>query len=114
MSPTVDAVLKILSEGLGIAKPLIEEGLAQRYDNEARGKYSEWQNSIEVPNPDARADRMHEFIHKLCIDAGTPPGSLQGNYSVPLSHLHALVSIAIENVKQDKLLASAVYSIKKK
>ncbi len=112
--PIIEAFLSVVGQALGIAKPLVEESLAQRYDTQQREQVAEWLSIMSTANNESRARSMYTFIQRVCSDAGHPPGPISGtSIEVPVQHLHSLVLLATENIKQDKMLASATYAIKK-
>lgn len=108
-------LLEVLAKGLGIAGPLIAEGRAQQYNELEKKRIEEYQNILEESDHEKQRDKLGGFVMRLCINAGTPIGRLSGtSREVPVECLDALIRIAIENEKQDKMLGSLIETLKNK
>lgn len=96
--------------GLGaIAKlfiPSIENSIQQKFETEFKDRLSDYQNIISMDASSDRDNALGAFINRLCIDAGSPAGFVQGeSIEVPLAHFQSLVAIAAGKIRDDELLA---------
>lgn len=108
------ALMNAVSGVTGVAKPLIEEGIAHKNGNKEREDIDEWQDILGQPDSDERADRMHSFELRLCVDAGAPPGELSGRTArVPVEILNALTLGNIRLVRLKRDMEAATYALNK-
>jgi hypothetical protein len=108
-------LLKIVASALGIAGPIIAENRAQKLHEDEQKRIAEYQDILQINDPEDKRNRLGGFAMRLCLDAGTPAGKLSGtSIEVPMECFHALIRIAIENEKQDKMLASFIEALKSK
>ena len=111
MPDPVTAVATAVSSVADLIRPMVEEHLAQKYDNEHRERVIEWQNALADANFVTRADRMWELLHRMLLDAGYPPAPTWGtgaNVSVPAALLHALALATMAKVRDDKYIARMI------
>lgn len=108
-------LISAVSKALGITDKLVSENLAQKYDNEEKKRVEEYQNILELDDPEDKRNQLGAYVMRLCIYTGTPIGRLSGtSIEVPVECFDALIRIAIENEKQDKMLSSMIQSLKGK
>lgn len=108
-------LISAVAHALGIADKLVDENLAQKYDKEEKKRVEEYQNILELADAESKRNQLGAFVIRLCLDTGTPIGKLSGtSIEVPVECFDALVRIAIENEKQDKMLSSLIQSLKGK
>lgn len=111
----IGALLKAVSHALGITESLVNENLAQKYDDDEKKLVREYQDILHINDPEDKRNKLGSFALRLCVNAGTPTGKLSGaSIEVPLECFDALIRIAIENDKQDKMLSSLIQSLKSK
>lgn len=108
-------LIKAVSHALGITEKLVDDHQANKINEEEKKKVEEYQNILQINDPEDKRNKLGAFALRLCVNAGTPTGKLSGtSIEVPLECFDALIRIAIENDKQDKLLASMIYSLQKR
>ena len=108
-------LISAVSSALKITNKLVDENLAQKYDNEEKKRVEEYQNILELADAEDKRHKLGAFVMRLCINTGTPTGRLSGtSIEVPVECFDALIRIAIENEKQDKMLSSMIQSLKGK
>lgn len=95
-----------------LLKPLVEEGLAQRYDKEYHESIVTIQNAFAENSLDSDAFRI--FIDRMCNEAAhplTPTGDIKlGRREL----LHSLLLIAAEAIRDRKYINSYTYSLRNK
>lgn len=108
-------LITAVSKALGLADKLVGENLAQKYDNEEKARVNEYQDILEINDPEDKRNQLGGFTMRLCRYTGTPTGRLSGtSIEVPVECFDALIRIAIENEKQDKMLSSMIQALKSK
>ena len=107
MGFSLDGLLNAISEVAGVAKPIVEDGLAQKYEKAHQKRIAELQDILAIADGPSRADRLNAYILRLCADAGQPL-VLQGDacISVPIGAFTAIVSEVSEGIKKDAIIAS--------
>lgn len=104
----ITAVMDAISSVANVAKPYIDEHLAQKYEAEHKDRITEWQNLLNMPDNSARADLIELFAIKLCNAAGQAIGTMGDNISVPVEALTALVKIASDKIQVQETLNYAL------
>lgn len=99
---TLAAFLNAISGLTGVAIPLVDDAVAQKYETQLTNSIKEWNNLVANWNP----DNVNTFVMQLIGDAGQTIGSMGDNKSVPLGVVSALVTIAIEEVFKSHVLAA--------
>lgn len=106
-------LISAVSKALGITEKLVDENLAHKYDNDEKKRVEEYQNILEISDPEDKRNQLGGFTMRLCLNAGTPIGRLSGtSIEVPVECFDALIRTAIENEKQDKMLSSMIQALK--
>jgi len=109
VTAVADAVTGILS----LAKPLIDEHLAQAYDNEFTEACHQIQVAVDLADP-ARADELHALCVRLCSDNGQTAGGLGDDFCrVRVSNIAALLTIAAAAKRDKQKLAAATSKLGK-
>lgn len=112
-SDPITAVADAVTTLVGAAKPLLDQHLAQKFDNE----YTETSHQIALAanlTDPARADALHDLCDKLCFDNGQTAGGLGDSYvRVRVSNVAALLTIAAAARRDQKKLAAAIAKLEK-
>lgn len=74
----IGALISAVSSALGITKALVNENLAQKYDDEEKKLVREYQDILQTNDPEDKRNKLGSFALKLCVNAGTPTGKLSG------------------------------------
>lgn len=102
----ITAIANAIADLAGIAKPLIDSHVAQKYENECKERLHEWNALIAENNP----AHINDYVLRIISDAGQIAGGVGENRSVPLDILNALIAIAANKIKDDELLANVQFT----
>lgn len=108
-------LIKLVSSALGITETILDQNNSTKIIDEEKKRLEEYQSILQVNDPEDKRNRLGGFALKLCLEAGTPTGKLSGtSIEVPMECFDALIRIAIENEKQDKMISGMIQSLQKK
>lgn len=97
------AFVKLTSQVLGIAKPIIDEKIIHKHQEEANERLETWQDVLNEPDPERKRERIAGYMGRLCNSTGYPPGRLSGtSVEVPVEYFHSLVLGNIQLVKMNE------------
>lgn len=98
----ITAIANAITGLANIAKPFIDDHIAQKYENEEKERLSEWNKLISENNP----NHINTFVLRLINDAGHISSGVGENRSVSLDVINALIAITCGKIKDDQLLAN--------
>jgi hypothetical protein len=110
----ISAIANVVSGGLAITKPLVDQKLAQQYETANIERLEDWKIALNTVDASSRAVSLFKCIDELCTTGGQPAGGLSGNFSVPVSHLNSLVILASNGIRDKRTLESANYAIRER
>lgn len=101
----VTELLAAISEAIGLAKPLVDDAVAQKYETDFMERNKEIKQ-ILADTSDSRPDRLASYFDRLCNDAGYPvAGGLGENISVPVAYVLQSAVIGNALIKDQAMLA---------
>jgi hypothetical protein len=107
------AIIELLNKGLDVAQPFINESFQQKTNHEHQERIRDWQALSGHLDDPKSADAIQSFVLQLLTEAGQTVGSVDSRFiRVPLDCFDALVVLASEKIKQDRLLGAIEYKRK--
>lgn len=98
------AFAEAAKEALGIAKPLVDEAVAQKHESAHKYRMEAWNEAQSIDDPVVRADKSWASILRILSEAGTPTQSFGRNTAIPIDTLAKLFELASEGIRDKALL----------
>lgn len=90
----------------GVAKPIVEDHYQQKYRNEHIERIKELDQILEMQDSPDRANRLHEWLDRVCVQNGHATGFvLSGNFvRVPVEYWLLICGDLSEKVMDNEVL----------
>ena len=108
------SLITLLNGILGLATPLIDDALAEKYNNAYISRLGQLHSIVQAPDTPERANELHSYFDQLCLQAGTPAEGLGTDISIPLDYLISLADIASAKIRDDAVMGQLMQKLSAK
>lgn len=108
----VSSIADAINSALGLAKPVIDDIEAQKYEKQFQDRISQFQSIMETVDSDSRAQSLGSLVAGVCAAAGYPvAGGVQGNISITIQDFAALYTAACGYAKDQAYSAKFIQKL---